>query len=149
MPAFTGRDIMFEVAFGDETQDPSTLTFFEVGMCRDKSINVTWDQVETTADKSPEFTKTYLVTFKNVEVNINGVAYTDAVHNQAQVKAFIYNPPASTGGQPKAWVRQTAPDGTTLVPVIFSSWNSSGAYADAATWEASAMGNGACVFTPA
>ena len=146
MPAHTGRDISFEVAFGDETQDPATLTFFEVGMCRDKSINVSWDTVESTADKSPQNTKTYLVTFKNVEVSINGVAYDDAAYNQREVKQYVYDPPESMGRQPKAWVRQTTPMDIITVPVIFTSWNTSGNYADVATWESSALANGGLIY---
>ena len=149
MTAFTGRDVLIEFAIGLETDNPALLTFKTLGMMRGKGMKVTWDTVDTTADASPAFTKTNLVTFKAVEFSGDGVAYTDAVFNQAQMKQHVYNPPASTNYQPKAWIRQTAPDGVTLGPFIFSEWSSDSPYSDAVTWSTTAMSNGAVTFTPA
>lgn len=149
MSAYTGRDVFIEFAIGDESQDPALLVFKVLGMMRGKGMKVAWDTVDTTADKSPEFTKTSLVTFKAVEFSGDGVAYTEAVFNQAELKAHIYNPPASTAGQPKAWIRQTAPDGVTQGPFIFSEWSSDSPYSDAVTWSTTATSNGAVTFTPA
>lgn len=149
MTAYTGRDVVIEFAIGDESQDPSLLTFKVLGMMRGKGMNVTWDTVDTTADQSPEFTKTSLVTFKAVEFSGDGVAYTEAVFNQAELKAHIYNPSSATANQPKAWIRQTAPDGVTQGPFIFSEWSSESPYSDAVTWSTTASSNGAVTFTPA
>lgn len=149
MTAFTGRDVLIEFAIGDESQPLAALTFKTLGMMRGKGMNVSWDVVDTTADQSPEYTKTSLVTFKQVEFSGDGVAYTEAIYNQAELKAHIYNPGATTNGQPKAWIRQTAPDGVTVGPFIFTGWDSSAPYSDAVTWSTTAMSNGAVTFTPA
>ncbi len=149
MSAFTGRDVILEFAIGNETDNPASLTFKRLGMMRDKSMPVNWDTVDTTADMSPAFTKTNLVTFKQVEFNGSGVAYTDAIYNQAELKAHVYNPGAGTGNQPKVWLRQTAPDGVTQGPFIMSTWDSASPYADVVTWQCTAMSNGAVTFTAA
>ena len=148
MPAFTGRDVLIEFAIGDENALLGALTFKRLGMMRGKGMNVNWDTVDTTADQSTAFTTTSLVTFKAVEFSGDGVAYTEAIFNQAELKAHIYNPGASTNGQPKAWIRQTAPDGVTVGPFTFASWESASPYADAVTWSTSAMSNGNVTFTP-
>lgn len=149
MTAFTGRDVLIEFAIGDENATPGALTWKTLGMMRGKGMNVSWDVVDTTADQSPEYTKTSLVTFKQVEFSGDGVAYTEAIYNQAELKAHIYNPGGSTNGQPKAWIRQTGPDGVTSGPFIFTKWDSAAPYADAVTWSTTAMSNGAVTFTPA
>ena len=149
MTAFTGRDVQIEFAIGDETVAESSLAWKTLGMMRGKGINVSWDTVDTTADDSPEFTKTSLVTFKQCEFSGDGVAYTEAIYNQAELKAHIYNPGSGTANQPKAWIRQTAPDGVTVGPFIFTKWDSAAPYADAVTWSTTAMSNGAVTFTPA
>ena len=149
MSAFTGRDVLIEFAIADENATVGSLTFKTLGMMRGKGIKVSWDTVDTTADMSPEFTKTNLVTFKSAEFSGDGVAYTDAIFNQAELKAHVYNPGVGTSGQPKAWIRQTAPDGVTVGPFIFNEWSSDSPYSDAVTWSTSAMSNGAVTFTPA
>lgn len=149
MGAFTGRDVVIEFAIADEAASYAGLTFKVLGMMRDKGMNVSWDTVDVTADKSPQFTKENLVTFKQVEFSGSGVARTEAIHNQAELKSHIYNPGSATSNQPKIWLRQTAPDGVTYGPFIASSWNSAAPYADGVTWELSAMSNGAITFVPA
>ena len=148
MPAFTGRDVLIEFAIGDENAVLGSLTFKTLGMMRGKGMKVNWDTADATADKSAQFTKESLVTFKAVEFSGDGVARTEAVHNQAEMKAHVYNPGIATGNQPKAWIRQTAPDGVTVGPFTFSEWSSDSPYADVVTWSTTAMSNGAVVFTP-
>jgi len=149
MPAYSGRDVLIEFAIGDENASPGSLTFLTLGMMRGKGMKVTWDKADATADKSPQFTKQSLTTFKVVEFSGDGVSYTEAIHNQATLKAHIYNPGVGTGSQPKAWIRQTAPDGVTLGPFTFNEWDSASPYADVVTWLCSAESNGAVTFTPA
>jgi len=149
MGAFTGRDVQIEFAIADEAATYSGLTFLPLGMMRDKGMDISWDTVDATADDSPQFTKENLVTFKQVEFSGSGVARTESVHNQAQLKAHIYNPPASTGNQPKIWLRQTAPDGVTYGPFIASKWSNASPYSDVVTWDMTAMSNGAITFVPA
>jgi predicted secreted protein len=149
MSAYTGRDVLIEYAIGNETDNPASLTFKTLGMMRGKGMKVSWDTADTTADKSPQFTKTNLVTFKSVEFSGDGVSYTDAAYNQAELKAHIYNPGSATNNQPKAWIRQTALDGVTQGPFIFKEWSSDAPHSEAVTWSTSAMSNGAVTFTPA
>jgi predicted secreted protein len=149
MPAYTGRDVLIEFAIGDENAVLGSLVFKTLGMMRGKGMNVNWDVVDATGDKSAQYTRQNLVTFKQVEFSGDGVAYTEAVHNQAELKAHIYNPGAGTGNQPKAWIRQTAPDGVTVGPFIFSAWESASPFDDVVTWSTSAQSNGAVTFTPA
>lgn len=148
MTAFVGRDVTMEFAIADENTAPGSLVFKVLGMCRGKGIEVNWDTADVTGDKSPQFTKQYLVTFKDVKVSLDGVSYTDAVHNQAELKAHVYNPGSATANQPKVWLRQTAPDGVTVGPFIANKWGGDAPYADGVTWSFEAMSNGAVTFTP-
>ena len=149
MSAFTGRDVLIEFAIALETATYGSLTFLTLGMMRGKGIKVSWDTVDATADKSAQFTKESLVTFKQVEFSGDGVSRTDAVYNQATLKSHIYNPPSTTNNQPKVWIRETSPLGVTYGPFIASEWNSDSPYAGVATWSLKAMSNGAVVFVPA
>ena len=149
MGAHTGRDVLIEFAIGDESANPAGLTYKTLGMMRDKGMSVKWDTADTTGDDSPEFTRTNLVTFKQVEFSGDGVSYNDAVFNQAELKAHVFSPGSATANQPKVWLRQTAPDGVTEGPFIATGWDSRSPYADAATWSLTAMSNGAVTFTPA
>ena len=67
MTAFTGRDTLIEFAIAKEDASVGSLTWQTLGMMRKKSMKTSWETVDTTADKSPAFTKTTLVTFKAVE----------------------------------------------------------------------------------
>jgi predicted secreted protein len=148
MPAYSGRDVLLEFAIGDENSSPSSLTFLTLGMMRGKGMSVTWDTADATADKSPAFTKQTITTFKMVEFSGDGVAYTEALHNQSTLKAHVYNPGVGTGSQPKVWLRQTAPDGVTIGPFTVTEWDSDAPYADVVTWSMTAMSNGQVTFTP-
>jgi predicted secreted protein len=148
MSAFSGRDVLVEFSIADETATAATLTFSTLGMMRGKSMKTNWDTVDTTADKSPAYTKTSLVTFKSVEFSGDGVSYTEALHNQLQVKQLVISPSAATSFQPKAWMRLTDPDGSFYVgPFIITEWSDERPYADTATWSIKATSNGEVTFT--
>lgn len=149
MTAFVGRDVLLEFAIAKEDAVLGALTFQTLGMMRQKSMKTSWDTVDTTADNSPAFTKTSLVTFKSVEFSGDGVSYTDAAYNQQTFKAQVINPGAATDNQPKVWIRMTGPDGVYVGPFIVSEWSDDRAYANEATWSISASSNGAVTFTPA
>jgi predicted secreted protein len=141
---------MFEFAIAEEDAVVASLTWVELGMMRGKSMKTAWDTVDTTADKSPAFTKTSLVTFKAVEFSGDGVSYDDAVHNQKVLKAHVISPGVATANQPKVFIRLTDPDGSQYVgPFIVSEWSDDRPYADVATWSISAASNGDVSFTPA
>lgn len=149
MPAHVGRDVIVEFALAAETATVGSLTWLMLGMLRGKSIKTTWDTADTTADKSASFTKSALVTFKNVEFSGDGVSYNDAVHNQQTLEAAVVSPGAGTGFQPKAWFRLTYPNGKTYVgPFIVKEWGNESPYSAEATFSVSAMSNGNVVMTP-
>ncbi len=149
MGAYTGRDVALEYAVGNPTDNPASLTFKRLGMLRDKSLSTNWDTVESTADMSPAFTKTNLVTFKGQEYSGSGVAYTDAIYNQNEIRAHVNNPGPATSNQPFVWLRETSPAGVMLGPFIVNQWDVAHPYSDVATFQFNAMSNGDVTFTPA
>lgn len=147
---FVGRDVVVNFAIGLESAVPASLTFKRLGMMRGKTMKTSWDTVDTTADQSPAFTKTNLVTFKMVEFSGDGVSYGEAVANQKELKAHVISPGSTTGNQPKVWLQMIDPDGDQYEgPFIVNEWSDDRPHADAATWSLSAMSNGDVVFTPA
>lgn len=109
MGAFTGRDVLVEFAIADENALPAGLVYKRLGMMRGKSMKTSWDTADTTADQSPQFTKTALVTFKSMEFSGDGVSYTDALYNQSEFKVNTISLGIATANQPKAWLRMTDP----------------------------------------
>lgn len=150
MAAFVGRDVTVEFAIQPEGTTPATGDWKSLGMMRGKSMKTSWETVDTTADKSPGYTKTNLVTFKSVEFSGDGVSYDDTIYNQKAFKAQVISPGVSTGNQPKVWLRLSDPNGDKYQgPFIVSEYSDDRPYADAATWSITAMSNGNVVFTPA
>lgn len=147
---FVGRDVVVNFAIALESADPAGLTFKRLGMMRGKSMKTSWDTVDTTADQSPAFTKTNLVTFKSVEFSGDGVSYGEAVANQKEFKAHAINPGAGTLNQPKVWLQMIDPDGDEYEgPFIVKEWSDDRPHGDSATWSMTAISNGAVVYTPA
>lgn len=150
MGAHVGRDVLVEFSLAAEDANPSGLTWLDLGMMRGKSIKTGWDMADTTADDSPDYTKTSLVTFKNVEFSGDGVSYDDAIYNQETLEAHVVSPGSATLGQPKVWFRLTYPSGKIYTgPFIVSEWSNDSPYSDAATWSITASSNGNVVLTPA
>jgi predicted secreted protein len=149
MTAFVGRDVLVEFAIAKEDAVLGSLTFQTLGMMRGKSMKVAWADTDTTADQSPSFTQTSLVTFKSVEFSGDGVSYTDAVYNQQTYKAHAVSPGSTTDSQPKVWLRMTGPDGVWVGPFINTEWSDDRAHDSAATWSISGKSNGNVTFTPA
>jgi predicted secreted protein len=147
MVAFVGRDVMVEFAAGLPTATPASLTYKVLGMMRGKELNATWDTVDTTGDKSPEYTRTSLVTFKAVEFSGDGVTYTDDMYNQLEFEQGVVNPSAATNNQPMFWLRITYPNKVYAGPFIVKEFNNSTAFDAEATWSISASSNGAVALT--
>jgi len=148
MGANVGRDTIIQFAAGLETANPAGLTFKTLGMMRSKSISFTWDTADTTADSSPDYTRTNLVTFKSVEISGDGVSYDDDVHNQDDFESAVVNPGVGTNYQPKVWLKlvTTLPGGDTRTyqgPFIVSEFSREEPYDDAGTFSLSAQSNGA------
>lgn len=147
MSAFSGRDVAVEFAIGVESATLGALTFKNLGMMRTKSFKVSWETIDTTADDSPEFTKTSLVSFKSVEFSGDGVSYDDEVFNQSELEAHIHVPGSTTQNQPKIWLRLTFPDAIFVGPFIATEWSRDASYTDAGTWSMAASSNGAITRT--
>lgn len=147
MSAFSGRDVAVEFAIGVETATVGALTFKNLGMMRTKSFKVSWETIDTTADDSPEFTKTSLVSFKSVEFSGDGVSYDDEIFNQSELEAHIHVPGSTTQNQPKIWLRLTFPDAIFVGPFIATEWSRDASYTDAGTWSMAASSNGAITRT--
>lgn len=147
MGAFVGRDVVVEFAIAAEDATVGSLSFSVLGMMRGKTMKTNWDDVDTTADDSPAFTKTSLVTFKMVEFSGDGVSYTETVHGQKTLRAHVISPGAGTGNQPKCWFRMTDPDGSVYTgPFIVTEWSDERGHASEATWSLSAKSNGEVTF---
>jgi len=150
MTAFTGRDVVVEFAIAKEDVLPASLVYQRLGMMRGKEMKASWDTADTTADMSPSFTKTSLVTFKAVEFSGDGVTYTEAAFNQQAFKVQAVSPSAATDNQPKVWLRMTDLSGSVWEgPFIVTEWSDSASYSDAVTWSISASSNGNVTYTPA
>lgn len=147
MSAFSGRDVAVEFAIGVESATLGALTFKNLGMMRTKSFKVSWETIDTTADDSPEFTKTSLVSFKSVEFSGDGVSYDDEIFNQSELEAHIHVPGSTTQNQPKIWLRLTFPDAIFVGPFIATEWSRDASYTDAGTWSMAASSNGAITRT--
>jgi len=150
MSAFSGRDVIAEFAIAKEDATIGSLAWQRLGMVRSKKgPSVKWDDADTTADMSPQFTKTSLVTFKEIEFGGDGVSYSDAVYNQKTLKAHVANPGVATDYQPKVWWRITELDGSQWVgPFLMLSWESDAPYDGPATFSFASKSNGAVIYTP-
>lgn len=149
MGAFVGRDALVEFSIAAEDASVGGLSWSTLGMMRGKSMKTGWETADTTADDSPGFTKTSLVTFKSVEFSGDGVSYTESLHNQQTLKAHVISPSVTTLYQPKVWIRLTDPTGVYVGPFIVTEWSDDRPYADSCTWSISAMSNGNVTFTAA
>jgi predicted secreted protein len=151
MSAWVGRDVTVRFAIAEEDASVGSLTWLELGMVRAKNgPDVEWSSADTTADKSPQFTRTSLMTFKEVTFGGDGVAYDDAAYNQKVLKAHAFNPGSATANQPKVWWEITEPDGSQYVgPFILSSFTSAAPYDGEATFSFESTSNGAVTYTPA
>jgi predicted secreted protein len=147
MSAYTGRDVVLEFAPGLETASPASLTFKRLGMMRSKSLSTTWDTADTTADQSPDYTKTSLVTFKSVELSGDGVTYDDDAFNQAEFAGLVISPGAGTNYQPKIWFRITTPTQIITGPFMVPEYSEEMPHDDSITWSMTAQSNGAITRT--
>ena len=141
--SFVGRDVVVKYAIGPETTAPAAGDYKRLGMMRAKDWEVQWDDVDTTGDTSPDFTRSALVTFKSITFSGDGVSYEDTVHNQAELEGHVFTPGSTTAGQPKVWFKIEFPDFTYTGPFLCTSFSRAAPFDDAVTWSMSAKSNGA------
>lgn len=148
MSAHVGRDTLIKFCIANETADPASLTFIDLGMTRGRTLEDAWTTVDVTGDKSPAYTRQKLVSFKDVTASIDGVSYDDAIHNQITLKAHVTAPGPATNNQPKVWLKFVNPAYTRTGPFIVNKLSEAEPYEEAATWSMDFESNGAMDFVP-
>lgn len=143
--AQSGSKIDIAYAIGCPSDDPSTLTFLDVGMCRSKTFGTSIDTIDVTADKSEGDRRVFIPSFKTDTISVDGVSYADVIYNQKALRNHIKfgDENGPTAGKAFLWVMLTHPayKQVEYYPVIASSWEDTGSYDDAVTWS--------CEFTSA
>ena len=143
--AKTGAELDIAYAIGCPADDPQTLSFLDVGMCRSKSFSTAIDTIDVTADKSDGDRRTFIPSFKTDTISVDGVSYADEAYNQASLRNHIKfgDELGATDGKAFLWIMVTHPvyQQIEYYPVIASSWEDTGSYDDAVTWS--------CEFTSA
>ena len=140
----SGRNVLLKVAIGRPTDNPSGLTFLQVGAMRGKNIKFEWSTGDATADDSPDFTEESLVTFKKVTISGDGVYNDAASSNQETIEDHILTPGASTDYQPHIWVQWIYPNGKTFQgPFLATSWNIDAPHDNVMTYSMEATSAGA------
>lgn len=107
--SFTGRDVAVFFAIACPNAKPETGAYKALGMMRGKTLSVEWETADATADKSADYTKESLVTYKSVSFSGDGVSRSDALHNQKELKRHVMSPGTATGNQPYVWLKSSLP----------------------------------------
>jgi Predicted secreted protein len=142
MSAMVGRDTLVEFWIAPETANPATAVWKALGMMRSKSLSDKWDTADTTADKSPDFTKTSLALFKSVSFSGDGVTYTEDAYNQDEFSSNVCSIPAIKSNAAKVWLRISNENKVRTGPFIVTEWSEEMPYDGACTWSISAESNG-------
>tara|TARA_R110002012_G_scaffold276631_1_gene463624 strand:- start:3951 stop:4427 length:477 start_codon:yes stop_codon:yes gene_type:complete len=149
--AKTGAEVAIRFAIGCPADDPTSLTFKELGMCRSKSFDTSIDTIDVTADKSSSSRRLFIPSFKTDTISVDGVSYQDVIYNQKELRNHIKfgDPLGPTAGKPFLWVEITHPVYGQIeqYPVIASSWGDTGTYDDAVQWSCEFSSAGAPVVT--
>lgn len=90
--AFSGRDVAVFFAIACPNAKPDADDYKALGMMRGKTLSVEWEIADATADKSADYTKESLVTYKNISFSGDGVSRTEEIHNQKTLKTPCYQP---------------------------------------------------------
>lgn len=143
MSAYDGKTCAVSFSIQPETAAPDGLTWTVLGMMRTKSLKISWDTADTTADSTPDSAKSAIATRKSVEFSGDGVSYDDAAYNQRILKAHINLPGATTQNQPKAWIKMQFESGESYIgPFMITGLSVDAPEADAETWSIEATSNG-------
>ena len=140
--AFSGRDVAVMYAIACPNAAPSDEDYKVLGMMRGKTLSVEWETADVTADKSAEYTKENIVTYKNISFTGDGVSRTEAIHNQKEMKRHVFNPGAETAGQPYVWLKIVSPNDVTTGPFLVTNFEEDSPHDDASTWSLEATSAG-------
>ena len=147
MSAMAGRDTLVEFWIAPESANVGTAVWKSLGMMRSKSLSDKWETIDTTADKSPDFTKTSLVSFKAVSFSGDGVTYTEDSYNQDEFSSNVCTIPAIKANAAKVWLRISNANKIRVGPFIVTEWSEEMPYDGACTWSISAESNGQVTVT--
>lgn len=132
--AFLGRDVAVFFAIACPNAKPSDGEYKALGMMRGKTLSVEWETADATADKSADYTKESMVTYKSVSFSGDGVSRTEAIHNQKGLKRHVINPDETTGFQPYVWLKLVSPVDVTEGPFLCTSFKEEDPNDDVSTW---------------
>ncbi|HAJ7191190.1 TPA: hypothetical protein HNO18_06450 [Escherichia coli] len=132
--AFMGRDVAVFYAIACPNAKPADEDYLDLGMMRGKTLSVEWETADATADKSADYTKESLVSYKSVSFSGDGVSRTEEIHNQKALKRHTINPGEATGGQPYVWLKIVSPVDVTEGPFICTNFEEEDPHDDVCTW---------------
>ena len=136
---FVGKSVLAEFALACGDVDPMTLTWLPLGAARNKSITMSADTVDATADDSVGSFRDTLITYKTFEVSIDGVTKRDdgtTSNQQLLAEHFVTDP------QPYVWIRLTGPIKTTIGFCILTEFSEEYPYDEIATYSLTASATG-------
>jgi predicted secreted protein len=132
---FVGKSVLAEFALACGDVDPLTLTWLPLGAARNKSLTMSADTVDATADDSVGSFRDTLITYKTFEVSIDGVTARDdgtTVNQQLLFDHFVTDP------QPYVWLRLTGPINTVMGFCVLTEFSQEFPYDDVATYSMTA-----------
>ncbi|MNU38980.1 Phage major tail protein 2 [compost metagenome] len=132
---FVGKSVLAEFALACGDVDPNTLTFLPLGAARNKSLTMSADTVDATADDSAGSFRDTLITYKTFEVSVDGVTARDdgtTVNQQLLFNHFVTDP------QPYVWLRLTGPINTVIGFCVLTEFSQEFPYDDIATYSMTA-----------
>lgn len=132
---FVGKSVLAEFALACGDVDPMALTWMPLGAARNKSLTMSADTVDATADDSVGSFRDTLITYKTFEVSIDGVTARDdgtTVNQQLLFDHFVTDP------QPYVWIRLTGPINTTIGFCVLTEFSQEFPYDDVATYSMTA-----------
>ena len=132
---FVGKSVLAEFALACGDVDPMTLTWLPLGAARNKSLTMSADTVDATADDSVGSFRDTLITYKTFEVSIDGVTARDdgtTVNQQLLFDHFVTDP------QPYVWLRLTGPINTVIGFCVLTEFSQEFPYDDVATYSMTA-----------
>jgi uncharacterized protein YjdB len=132
---FVGKSVLAEFALACGDVDPLTLTWLPLGAARNKSLTMSADTVDATADDSVGSFRDTLITYKTFEVSIDGVTARDdgtTVNQQLLFDHFVTDP------QPYVWLRLTGPINTVIGFCVLTEFSQEFPYDDVATYSMTA-----------
>ena len=110
--AYTGKNVLVDVAFGcGDVPDPRDLSFMPFGAMRTKSLNISQDTNDATADDTVGFFREMIGSYKNFTFSGDGVARAKDGSRSNVVMLTKY---FMTVQQANVWTRITYPDITVI-----------------------------------